>query len=144
MGIRKPIHERVLNASNKEELKAAYSDWAAGYDRDLIDEMGYVAPKIASDLLLKYLNDTEAHILDALAALGARGNVVADEIKFVGLAPNAGERHAVSPGWVSIQVLLDRTHVDNHRSGQAISNGCRLSASRLSSGSMQRRSAAHD
>ena len=76
MGIRKPIHERVLNASSKEELMAAYRDWAEQYDRDLIDEMGYVAPKIASDLLLKHLDDTNAQILDAGCGTGLVGSIL--------------------------------------------------------------------
>ena len=76
MGIRKPIHERVLNASNKEELKAAYSDWAEQYDSDLINEMGYVAPKIASDLLVKYLDGANAHILDAGCGTGLVGSIM--------------------------------------------------------------------
>lgn len=76
MGIRKPIHEKVLNASNKEELKAAYRDWAEQYDNDLITEMGYVAPKIASDLLLKYLDDANAHILDAGCGTGLVGSIM--------------------------------------------------------------------
>ncbi len=76
MGIRKPIHERVLNASCKQELKAAYRDWAERYDTDLVDEMGYVAPKVASDLLLKYLNDPNARILDAGCGTGLVGSIM--------------------------------------------------------------------
>ncbi len=76
MGARKPIHERVLNASSKEELKAAYRDWADQYDSDLINEMGYVAPKIASDLLIKYLDDANAQILDAGCGTGLVGSIM--------------------------------------------------------------------
>lgn len=36
MSNRKEIHDRVLNASNKEELMDAYSDWADRYDSDLL------------------------------------------------------------------------------------------------------------
>ncbi len=76
MGTRKSIHERVLNASGKEELKAAYRDWADRYDSDLIDAMGYVAPKIASDLLIKYLDDANARILDAGCGTGLVGSIM--------------------------------------------------------------------
>ena len=76
MEIRKPIHDRVLNATTKEELKAAYRDWAARYDHDLVNEMGYVAPKIASDLLLKYLNEANADILDAGCGTGLVGSII--------------------------------------------------------------------
>ena len=76
MGTRKPIHDRVLNASSKEELKAAYRDWADQYDSDLTNEMGYVAPQIASELLMKHLDDASAHILDAGCGTGLVGSIM--------------------------------------------------------------------
>ena len=48
MNTRTTIHERVLNAADKDELAAAYAEWAEAYDHDLLDELGYVAPLIAT------------------------------------------------------------------------------------------------
>ena len=70
---RKEIHDRVLNASNKEELMAAYGEWADKYDSDLLDEMGYAAPVIAGKLLQNYLKNRAAHILDAGCGTGLVG-----------------------------------------------------------------------
>jgi predicted TPR repeat methyltransferase len=70
---RKAIHERVLNASDKEELMVAYSEWAGRYDRDLLGEMGYVAPMIASKLLGDYLTGKGSRILDAGCGTGIVG-----------------------------------------------------------------------
>lgn len=73
MATRKEIHDRVLNAKNKEELATAYGEWAERYDNDLIDEMGYVAPTLAGQLLQKYLKDEQAQILDAGCGTGLVG-----------------------------------------------------------------------
>jgi predicted TPR repeat methyltransferase len=73
MSNRKEIHDRVLNAADKDELMAAYKEWADKYDTDLIDEMGYVAPVIAGKLLLKYVKDPAVEILDAGCGTGLVG-----------------------------------------------------------------------
>ena len=73
MATSKEIHDRVLNATSKEELATAYGEWAEQYDKDLIDEMGYVAPAIASQLLQGYVEDRYAKILDAGCGTGLVG-----------------------------------------------------------------------
>ncbi len=73
MATRKEIHDRVLNATSKEELAMVYSEWAEHYDKDLIDEMGYVAPAIACQLLQGYVVDLNARILDAGCGTGLVG-----------------------------------------------------------------------
>ncbi len=73
MSNRKEIHDRVLNASSKEELMAAYSDWADNYETDLMDELGYVAPMIAGKRLHKQLENSAARILDAGCGTGLVG-----------------------------------------------------------------------
>lgn len=70
---RREIHSRVLNAKNKDELETAYDEWAERYDRDLVDEMGYVAPVLACQRLLGYLEDTDVKILDAGCGTGLVG-----------------------------------------------------------------------
>jgi len=73
MSNRKEIHDRVLNAANKDELKEVYSDWADAYDHDLIDEMGYVAPAITVNEFQSRLQDTQITILDAGCGTGLVG-----------------------------------------------------------------------
>lgn len=79
MPTRKDIHERVLNAANHEELMAAYADWAANYDDDLLGEMGYVAPLETSKLLQSYLEDKDACILDAGCGTGIVGQCLQND-----------------------------------------------------------------
>ncbi len=73
MSDRKEIHDRVLNASNKEELMDVYREWADRYDHDLLNEMGYIAPVVAGRLLLNYLDDKVARVMDAGCGTGLVG-----------------------------------------------------------------------
>lgn len=77
--IRKEIHERVLNAADKEELASAYAEWADHYDQDLLGELGYVAPALACERLLNYLTDPQARILDAGCGTGIVGKLLHQE-----------------------------------------------------------------
>ena len=70
---RKEIHDKVLNASNKEELNDVYGEWAERYDHDLLNEMGYVAPVAAGRMLLDYLDDKAALVMDAGCGTGLVG-----------------------------------------------------------------------
>ena len=78
MNTRTAIHERVLNAADKDELAAAYAEWAEAYDHDLLDELGYVAPLIATELLTARLGRTAARILDAGCGTGIVGALLHD------------------------------------------------------------------
>lgn len=73
---RKEIHDRVLNASNVNELASAYSEWADKYDTDLVDEMGYVAHTSCAELLQENLESKDASILDAGCGTGLVGEVL--------------------------------------------------------------------
>lgn len=76
MSNRKEIHDRVLNASNKEELRDVYSEWADKYDHDLLNEMGYKAPVAAGRMLQDYLKDKAARVLDAGCGTGIVGELL--------------------------------------------------------------------
>ena len=67
------IHQRVLNATDKEELAAAYREWAASYDGDLLEKLDYVAPVHAGRILNAHLKDLEVPILDAGCGTGLVG-----------------------------------------------------------------------
>lgn len=76
MSNRKKILNRVLTATNKSELKEAYSDWANAYDHDLINEMGYVAPTTTVDKFQSHQPDTQISILDAGCGTGLVGTLL--------------------------------------------------------------------
>lgn len=78
MSTRTAIHDRVLNAADKDELAAAYAEWAEAYDHDLLDELGYVAPLIATELLCAQIDTAAARILDAGCGTGIVGALLHD------------------------------------------------------------------
>ena len=74
MSNRREIHDRVLQAADKHQLASAYAEWASTYDADLVDEMGYRAFSIASDLLISHLRSSQARILDVGCGTGLVGS----------------------------------------------------------------------
>lgn len=76
MNKRRKIHDRVLNAASREELMTAYGEWAEHYDHDLLQEMGYVAPMIAANLLEDHMAQKGARVLDAGCGTGIVGELL--------------------------------------------------------------------
>lgn len=58
---------------NRGDKQALYDDWAATYDRDLLDELGYVADVEACRRLIAMVPDRSARILDAGCGTGLVG-----------------------------------------------------------------------
>ena len=74
---RSDIHDRVLNAKSLEDIQRAYRDWARDYDRDLVEEAGYVAPRQCADALRELLPASGATVLDAGCGTGLVGGYLA-------------------------------------------------------------------
>ncbi|MCS5591771.1 MAG: class I SAM-dependent methyltransferase [Gammaproteobacteria bacterium] len=75
----KSMHPRVFNtlhSAGQEELESIYKDWADQYEQDVIDLIGYIGHTIATELLLKYLGDSQARILDAGCGTGLVGEAL--------------------------------------------------------------------
>ena len=73
------MHPRVFNAlhtNNKEELEELYKVWADNYDHDVVEVIGYVGHFITSELLIKYIDNSKAKILDAGCGTGLVGEVL--------------------------------------------------------------------
>jgi len=69
------IVNRLVNASDPEQIKRAYKQWADTYDDDL-DSFGYVAPRIGVDRLVQQLHDKSALIHDAGCGTGLVGTLL--------------------------------------------------------------------
>ncbi len=68
-----PILERIYALKGgTEECRSAYSDWAESYEKDTVEDMGYVAPSIVAEKL-ETLVDSSAVILDAGCGTGLAG-----------------------------------------------------------------------
>ncbi|WP_435189689.1 class I SAM-dependent DNA methyltransferase [Pseudothioglobus sp. nBUS_23] len=66
----------TLHAADLVELEHIYKNWAKKYENDVINLAGYVGHLITSELLLSYLKDTQAKILDAGCGTGLVGEIL--------------------------------------------------------------------
>jgi len=66
----------TLHAADLVELEHIYKNWAKKYEDDVINLAGYVGHLITSELLLSYLKDTQAKILDAGCGTGLVGEIL--------------------------------------------------------------------
>jgi SAM-dependent methyltransferase len=64
--------EAAYNAGNRDELKAAYNQWAASYDADMV-LTGYVHFPVLTGLVGRHVQSRDAAILDAGVGTGALG-----------------------------------------------------------------------
>lgn len=70
------LWKATYEASTPEELSSAYAQWAHLYDKDTLDQMGYVGPQISCSLLDNYLDSKDSHILDAGCGTGLVGEAL--------------------------------------------------------------------
>ena len=73
------MHPTVFNAlhtTNKVDLEDLYKVWAESYDRDVVEVIGYVGHSITTEILLKYLDNSKAKILDAGCGTGLVGEIL--------------------------------------------------------------------
>ena len=67
-----PMLNRVYHLSGTDEAESVYDDWAATFDADTIDGMGYVAPRHVAERLAE-LVPPDATVLDAGCGTGQAG-----------------------------------------------------------------------
>ena len=66
----------TLHAADLVELEHIYKNWAKKYEDDVINLAGYVGHLITSELLLSYLRNNQAKILDAGCGTGLVGEIL--------------------------------------------------------------------
>ena len=60
------------------DAKAFYKLWADDYDDHMVEELGYVSPRIVADLLLAHLDGTDKEVLDIGCGTGLTGQPLAE------------------------------------------------------------------
>lgn len=73
----KNVVQWVYSSRNERELAERYDEWAKTYDKDLDDDFGWVGPKVAVDIAVKYF-PKDARILDAGAGTGLVGALLCE------------------------------------------------------------------
>jgi predicted TPR repeat methyltransferase len=68
--------DRVYAATNPEDLKAGYADWAAAYDRETIG-LGYCLPFVVTAWVARHVPRGAGPLLDAGCGTGLSGPLVA-------------------------------------------------------------------
>ena len=66
----------TLHAADLDELEIIYKNWAIDYEHDVINLAGYVGHLITSSLLLTYLKNINAKVLDAGCGTGLVGEIL--------------------------------------------------------------------
>ena len=70
-----PTIFKALHVSNLDELEDLYQNWD-DYEHDAIQLAGYIGHLVTTEVLLRYLKNTEAKILDAGCGTGLVGSIL--------------------------------------------------------------------
>lgn len=65
--------KKVYQAKSNKEVLAVYKEWAANYDTDAVENLGYVAHILTADAIDRVLKQKDAAILDAGCGTGLVG-----------------------------------------------------------------------
>lgn len=70
------LNRVYARSGDKRDL---WDEWADDYDADLVDELGYVAPRQAGEVFMQLVPDRAARILDAGCGTGLAGEFLASQ-----------------------------------------------------------------
>lgn len=73
---RKSLDQRLKNAyavKSAADVVELYGSWADDYDTELLDELGYVAPRVAAEAFCRHVQDKNALVLDVGCGTGLVG-----------------------------------------------------------------------
>lgn len=65
--------ERAYGLADDEDTRRLYRDWAETYDTTMLDGLGYLSPRLVSELLASGVADRAVRVLDAGAGTGLAG-----------------------------------------------------------------------
>lgn len=65
--------ERAYSLGDEQDTRGLYRDWAETYDKTMLDGLGYLSPRLVSDLLAAGTSDLTGRVLDVGAGTGLAG-----------------------------------------------------------------------
>ena len=65
--------ERAYGLADDEDTRRLYRDWAETYDKTMLDGLGYLSPRLVSELLASGITDRTVRVLDVGAGTGLAG-----------------------------------------------------------------------
>jgi len=65
--------ERAYGLAGDEDTRRLYRDWAETYDKTMLDGLGYLSPRLVSELLASGVSDCTIRVLDVGAGTGLAG-----------------------------------------------------------------------
>lgn len=69
----------AYSLEDEAEMVAFYQKWAQDYDRQMLDELGYISPTIIAQMLAERLVDTESNIFDIGCGTGLTSVFLAEQ-----------------------------------------------------------------
>ncbi len=60
----KDFVDEAYSLENKNSMVNFYQKWADDYDRQMVDNLNYLSPNLIAEILIRYLDDRKARILD--------------------------------------------------------------------------------
>ncbi|MQX37792.1 class I SAM-dependent DNA methyltransferase [Roseospira navarrensis] len=72
--------QQAYAVETPDEVRALYRDWAEGYDQDVVDQLGYIAPRHAARAFADAFPDTTGRVLD----VGCGTGLVGQELRALG------------------------------------------------------------
>jgi SAM-dependent methyltransferase len=126
--------DEAYHLENPQEMVGFYRKWAADYDRQMLDQLGYTAPATIAEILAEQLADTRASILDigcgtglTCRLLAQRGFSNLDGIdlsgEMLGVARERGIYRALLQGDVNQPLALPSASYDGAISSGTFTHG---------------------
>ena len=126
--------DEAYHLENKHEMVDFYRKWAADYDHQMLDKLGYTAPGTIAAILSEHLPDTQASILDIGCGTGLTCRLLAERgfnkldgidlsVDMLGVARERGIYRDLLQGDVNQPLAFETASYDGAISSGTFTNG---------------------
>ncbi|MDC1286324.1 methyltransferase domain-containing protein [Gammaproteobacteria bacterium] len=126
--------DEAYHLENAQEMVGFYHKWAADYDHQMLDQLGYTAPGTIAAILSEHLPDTQASILDIGCGTGLTCRLLAERgfsnldgidlsVDMLGVAGERGIYRDLLQGDVNQPLALETASYDGAISSGTFTHG---------------------